>query len=284
MSDSASAIATTLAETLVSALVKQLSSMVQSFSTKLVEQNEGLKYERVIAVWNEIAPGYEIDAKTAPVKKAAATATATKTKNTSSEITGTCIRLGKRGDNANKPCGNKVSVNSVSGNYCSRHIKEEENDGSPTSAAAANSSETKSTQCEQMLKTGKQCANKPTAKSGRFCSRHAAKASEENSSPSSSKQELVVKKENPLVLQIKKHKELNVHYDPATSFVIHKETENKPVYAKIKEDALVELTTADIELLKKKSISYDLKLFKQLHPDEEEAEAEEEEEEEAEEE
>ena len=94
----------------------------------LVREKKNASREEIIDVWNKIALEFTIKEKHKSKKKTK------KTKKGEVKVDGpedevveqqTCVYEMKKGPNAGNVCGKNVSDKSSTGNYCSKHLKEE---------------------------------------------------------------------------------------------------------------------------------------------------------------
>ncbi len=172
---------------------------------------------------------------------------------------------------AKRQCDTKVSAKSVTGKYCSKHLKQEASSLSKEEKPEEDSNEKSSKdekveespkekiQCEYVKIRGdkERCKHKVSDKSttGKYCSAH-LKQEEKTNEPKPAKKMV----ETPLEkLKASRDIELNIYVWGNTDYVIDKST--KQIYAKRVDKKVVRLTDDDKEYLVTHKYEFDETLF-----------------------
>jgi hypothetical protein len=233
--------------------------MVLAFTAKIAEVKKDTTQDELIKHWNTIAPGYVINL--------AASAKSPKATTVPGSV---CCFYYIR---SKKECDQPVSVKSVSGKYCSKHLKEE---GKPVKQAKVEVSKTEC--CYVNTKgdnVGKKCTSNVSTKSttGKYCSKHAKtaekekveKPAKEKATGKKKKGDADSKEADEVKFSPKLNKELKAYVDQASGFVINKES--KKIYARVRDNKITALNDKDVEYLNEHEYEFDRKLFATKHPD-----------------
>jgi hypothetical protein len=221
---------------------KSLTSTILAYTHALAEVTSKPQ-QQMIDVWNKLVPDFMIKLES-QTKTTAATTIAGKI----------CAYYFPK---AKKPCTCEVSVKSKSGQWCSKHLAQEDKKADDSKE---NKSDGPKTECEYTPSKGNnpgvKCTNAVCSKSTRFCSKH-VKSGEKAEKTESKKKE--AKEDSGMHIEPRFNKELDVYVDAKTNFVLHRKS--KDIYAKLVDGKIVALSSEDIELLEKHEYQYNKDLF-----------------------
>ena len=167
--DKTTAFEETVSKSLESSFKSTIKSYITRFSEALVEEissKENMTKEDVISLWNTIVNEMVIK----PGER--------KTKETDPSAPH-CKHIKTRGEHKNEECGDKVSKSSKTGDYCSKHYKQNEKDEN-------DSDEMCPYEIQRGDRKGEECGKKPT-KNSKFCSKHKESGEKEDKKSKKSK-------------------------------------------------------------------------------------------------
>jgi hypothetical protein len=221
---------------------KSLTSTILAYTQALAEVTSKSQQE-MIDVWNKLVPDFMIK-----LESQGKTQTAT-------TIPGKiCAYYFPK---AKKACTCEVSVRSKSGQWCSKHLAQEDK---KVDDSKESKSDSPKVECEYVPSKGNnpgvKCTNVVCAKSNRFCSRH-VKSGEKAEKTESKKKE--AKEDTGMHIEPRFNRELNVYVDAKMNFVLHRT--KKDIYAKLVDGKIVALSAEDMELLDKHEYKYNKDLF-----------------------
>jgi hypothetical protein len=229
-------ISKSLSASIIAACETHLTTLVIRLSEELSKNNKCTQNE-VINIWNDIAPDYSIILnksikKTIPGKIC-------------------CFEYVR----SKKMCDKEVSIESKTGNYCTRHLKSKlEN---PKKKAEEN---TEINHCEYEFirgtNAGSICNGKVSEKSKtrKYCSKHLKQEEKKVDDEKTNEKE-----DTKLKLIPKLNTKLKLYIDKPTGFIFDRN--NKKVYAKLVDNNPTALSDEDVELLDKNECEHDVTLF-----------------------
>ena len=224
---------------------KHLTTIVLAYTKRVEEKQKGVAQQALIDIWNEVVPEYVIKL----------TAQAKPVESTTVE--------GKICDyyypKAKKACECEVSLNSKSGRFCSKHIKQEDK------KTQSPSPKEDKAQCEYVPSKGdhanERCENCVSAKSatGKFCGKH-IKSGEKVTAKTAKKAPVA---SEGLTLHPKLNRALDIYVDAATNLALERST--KKIYARVDGDKILPLRDEDKALLDKHNYEYDTQIYNTKH-------------------
>jgi hypothetical protein len=257
-SSSKNELSSTFVEGLKSLLDAQLSSVLLQFSTQLSQELE-IEPQKILDIWNKIAPDFTVKYTSKTEKKDKVGITDK-----------VCVYIAARTKNA---CESHSSVKSVTGDYCSKHLRFETkmlaDKDKPTCDFIKSGGENDGEQCTRKVSdkssSGTKCSvhckseNKKDEPKKAKKSKDKKEKKEDDDEKEDDDDEKEIKK---IVLgAVKKNTKLGLYTDQNHGYVV--DPSNKKIYARLDKDkeSIRALTDEDVAVLSVSKLPFDVEKF-----------------------